>query len=114
VLRGVGLALAVLALAGCGGGAKKAACPAVQKLDRELTAMRAAQTPAEASRLTDRFLQDVDTAPIDNLARNRMIDHAAAAVSALCPQCFQALEADRPIPAIAHGDVGAGCSDAGS
>jgi hypothetical protein len=114
VLRGVGLTLAILALAGCGGGAKKAACPALQKLDSEVSAMHAATTPAQASRLTDRFLQEVDTAPIDSLTRNRMIDHAAAAVSALCPQCFQALEADRPIPAIASGDVGAGCSDAAS
>jgi hypothetical protein len=114
VLRGSALALAALALAGCGGGARKASCPALQRLDRELAAMRAAKTPAAVSRLTDRFLRDVDTAPIDNLARNRMIDHAAAAVSALCPQCFQALEADRPIPAIAHGDVGAGCTDAAS
>ena len=69
-----------------------------------------ATTEAAASRLTDRFLQDVDTAPINNLTRNRMIDHAAAAVSALCPQCFQALEADRPIPAIAQAGAGAGCS----
>jgi hypothetical protein len=110
VLRGVGLTLVVLVLAGCGGGSKKATCPAVLKLDRDLAAMRTAKTAAAASRLTDRFLQDVDTAPVDNLTRNRMIDHAAAAVSALCPQCFQALEADRPIPSIAQGDVGAGCS----
>ena len=110
MLRGVGSALVVLALAGCGGGSKKAACPALLKLDRDVSAMRAATTAAAASRLTDRFLQDVDTAPIDNLTRNRMIDHAAAAVSALCPQCFQALEADRPIPTIAHAGAGAGCS----
>jgi hypothetical protein len=110
VFRGVGLALVVLLLAGCGGGSKKAACPAVVRLHRDLVAMRAATTEAAASRLTDRFLQDVDTAPINNLTRNRMIDHAAAAVSALCPQCFQALEADRPIPAIAQAGAGAGCS----
>ena len=110
MFRGVGLALVVLVLAGCGGGSQKEACPAVLKLDRDLVAMRAATTEAAASRLTDRFLHDVDTAPINNLTRNRMIDHAAAAVSALCPQCFQALEADRPIPAIAQAGAGAGCS----
>jgi len=101
VVRGVAAALGVLALAGCGGGSKKA-CPAVRKLDGELAAMRAAKTPAEASRLTDRFLVDVETAPIDNLSRNRLIDHAAAAVSGLCPSCFQALEADRPVISIRY------------
>jgi hypothetical protein len=32
-----------------------------------------------------------------------VIDHAAAIVAGSCQQCFQALEAERPIPAIAHG-----------
>ena len=31
-----------------------------------------------------------------------MIDHAAAAVATSCDQCFQQLEAMRPIPQIAH------------
>jgi hypothetical protein len=99
VLRGVGIALVVVALAGCGGGSKKA-CPAVQKLDRELAAMRAAKTPAEASKLTDRFLVDVEKAPIDNIARNRLYDHAAAAVASLCHDCFEALESNRPVVTI--------------
>ena len=99
MVRGVGLALAALALAGCGGSTKKA-CPAVERLDRDVAAMRSATTSAQASRLTDRFLLDVATAPIDNLSRNRMIDHAAAAVSSLCQSCFQALEAERPVATI--------------
>jgi hypothetical protein len=50
----------------------------------------------------------VATAPVDNLVRNRMIDHAAAIVSPVCEQCFQALEAARPIPALRYGDAGCG------
>ncbi len=61
---------------------------------------------AAVNRATDRFLEDVSTLPVDNLVRNRMIDHAAAALVGSCTQCFQALEANRPIPAIAHGDRG--------
>ena len=60
----------------------------------------------QVSRLTDRFLLDLARAPIGNLARNRQIDRAAAALHGACQQCFQALEAGRPIPAIAHGDRG--------
>ena len=51
---------------------------------------------------TDRFLVDVNEAPIDLLVKNRFIDHAAAALVGSCQQCFQALEAGRPIPAISH------------
>jgi hypothetical protein len=35
-----------------------------------------------------------------------MIDHAAALLHGSCEQCFQALEAERPIVNIAHGDLG--------
>jgi len=52
---------------------------------------------------TDRFLLDVARAPIALLAKNRLIDRAAGALEGECAQCFQALEAARPIPAIAHG-----------
>jgi hypothetical protein len=52
---------------------------------------------------TDRFLLDVAQAPIALLAKNRFIDRAAGALEGECAQCFQALEAERPIPAIAHG-----------
>jgi len=57
---------------------------------------------AAINRATDAFLRDVETAPIGNLARNRMIDHAAAALVGACEQCFQALEAARPIVQIEH------------
>jgi hypothetical protein len=58
-------------------------------------------TPAER-KATARFLEHVQRSPLDNLTQNRLIDHAAASVSFSCEQCFQQLEASRPIPAIAH------------
>jgi hypothetical protein len=85
-------------LAGCGGGHKP--CPVPPRLNADIEAIRNAPSAAAINHATDVFLHDVDTAPIDNLQRNRLIDHAAAALAGRCPQCFQALEADRPIPEI--------------
>jgi hypothetical protein len=51
---------------------------------------------------TDRFLLDEGRAHVSLLVKNRLIDHAAAALVGSCQQCFQALEAGRPIPAISH------------
>jgi hypothetical protein len=53
-------------------------------------------------RATSAFIDDLDRSTVDNLSKNRIIDHAAAAVAPACEQCFQQLEAMRPIPAIAH------------
>ena len=53
---------------------------------------------------TDRFLNDVALAPIGNLKRNRLIDHAAGTLSGACEQCFQALEASRPVINIRLGE----------
>jgi hypothetical protein len=53
-------------------------------------------------RATSTFIDDLDRSSIDDLSKNRVIDHAAAAVATVCEQCFQQLEAMRPIPAIAH------------
>jgi hypothetical protein len=129
------LLLLAAALAGCGGSgsppaptttaqpakltqtcARRATAQALAKLRADVVALRrAAATPSKntldggpaVSNATDRFLADLNSAPIDNLTKNRMIDHAAAAVVGSCEQCFQALEAGRPIPAIAHGEPGA-------
>jgi hypothetical protein len=117
------LALCVVLLAGCGssGGATKQGCQspkeqkALARLNADLSAIRkAAKLPVtdalkggpEINKATDRFLLHVETAPIDNLQRNRLIDHAAALLAPSCTQCFQALEAARPIPGIAHGEQG--------
>jgi hypothetical protein len=89
------------------------------KIDRDITRIRtAARTVptsqsdngnAAVNKATDAFLLHVSTAPITNLQRNRLIDHAAAALVGSCNLCFQALEANRPIPAIKFPSGGA-CS----
>ena len=123
MVRAVAAVAVVLALAGCGGTAathdaappaKSCVAPgaasALRRLARDAAAMRAAANlPTEdtlkgnaaINRATDRFLLDEETAPISNVQRNRAIDHAAAALIGTCEQCFQALEADRPIIGIA-------------
>jgi hypothetical protein len=58
-------------------------------------------TPA-LRRTTGRFLVDLERSHLSPKARNRMIDHAAGAVATSCDQCFQQLEAERPIVQIAH------------
>jgi hypothetical protein len=104
----------VLALAGCSGHSAAKPCPPdprLARLERDLATMkRAAKLPvkdalkgnAATNRATDRFLSDLETSGLDTLVQNRMIDHAAAALLGSCEQCFQALEAARPIPGIAH------------
>jgi hypothetical protein len=57
-------------------------------------------TPA-LRRDTGRFIDDLEGSHLSPKARNREIDHAAAAVAPSCEQCFQQLEAIRPIPQIA-------------
>jgi hypothetical protein len=58
-------------------------------------------TPAVRASTT-RFIDHEQRATLDNLVKNRVIDHAAAAVAPACEQCFQQLEAIRPIVDIAH------------
>jgi hypothetical protein len=123
------LALAFV-VAGCGGSSKQEAATAAKpattasakcprevtarwtaRLRRDVAAIRRAANSKTSDTLkgnpqinaaTDRFLLDVNTAPVDLLVKNRFIDHAAAALVGSCQQCFQALEAGRPIPAISH------------
>jgi hypothetical protein len=129
VIRATALALSVLALAACGSTSARTAAPpksctspkaglALQKLARDTAAIRAAANlpganalkgNAAINRATDRFLTDVETAPIDNIARNRLIDHAAAALVGACQQCFQALEAERPVVWIAKSPHSGNC-----
>jgi hypothetical protein len=55
----------------------------------------------ELRRTTSAFIEDLETSSLTLKGKNRMIDHAAAAVAPVCEQCFQMLEAVRPIPQIA-------------
>jgi len=114
------LACAALCLTACGSAHKTAsvetnACvspKAIAKLNADIAAMRrAAALPTKntldgnpaINRATDKFLNDVELAHITNLKRNRMIDHAAGTLAGACEQCFQALEAARPIPSLRMG-----------
>jgi hypothetical protein len=122
------LLLGVVALAGCGGSTSRPAAHATAvaakscetaakararaRLHRDVAAIRRAARLKTSDTLkgneavntaTDRFLLDLARAPLSLLEKNRLIDHAAGALVGACEQCFQALEAGRPIPAIAHG-----------
>ncbi len=123
-----GLAIAALA-AGCGGGNHASPAPSTstaahaprspkvralirdyKRLGADVRALRAEAskvhrgtllgTPA-LRRSTGRFIEDLEQSHLSAKARNRMIDHAAGAVATSCEQCFQQLEAIRPIPQIA-------------
>ncbi len=121
--------LTVAVAAGCGGGDHRSANPypddpalveraqtdaqraALAQAADDVAAMKraAAKSPGKSlkgtrveRKATARFLERLKTSPLDNLTQNRLIDHAAAAVSFTCEQCFQQPEANRPIPAIAH------------
>lgn len=118
-------AVAGLALVGgCGGGGSAAttsaatatrsttaACTGAAKVRRHVARVpndlaavrRAARTGSHAatSRATDRLLLDLGYLP--PVRRNRVIDEAAAAVTSVCEDCFQALEAMRPIPSLKYG-----------
>jgi hypothetical protein len=59
-------------------------------------------TPA-VSKLADSILLDLATAPISKKKVNRLIDRTMGALVGACQQCFQALEASRPIPEIKYG-----------
>jgi hypothetical protein len=88
-------------------GSKSAAVRAsrVRRLDRDLARLRTIAKPIRTrtlngtpalSNAVDRFLLDVASRELPVHVRSRYIDRAAAIVSPLCEQCFQALEASRP------------------
>jgi hypothetical protein len=128
----LGVTLSIVLLAGCGGSkdsepapppapntvAAKVRTPEVRALIRDyktlgvdVSAMRTAAakvhgqtlkgTPA-LRRTTGTFIEDLEQSHLTLKSKNRMIDHAAGAVATSCDQCFQQLEAVRPIPQIAH------------
>jgi hypothetical protein len=62
-----------------------------------LAQMKRAKTHDAESRLTDRFLLAEETSGLSAYVRNRLIDHAVGLATPKCQDCFQALEAARPI-----------------
>jgi hypothetical protein len=112
-------ALCALVLAGCGGHplAPSASSPTNKvllsqkrqeaRLFRDVALIRAEARKTKTStlkgtpalrRLTARFIGDYDrSSAIPRLRKNRMIDHAVGALAGTCEQCFQQLEAIRPI-----------------
>ena len=115
--------LLTLTLAACGGSSKPAATKkpcksqvrALAKIHRDIAALKAAyKLPVQDAQkgnhamnvATDKFLNDVQLAPISNLQRNRLTDLAMSAIGTHCQGCFLALEANRPIPAIHAGEIG--------
>jgi hypothetical protein len=120
VKHAVPIAALVLALAGCGGGSTAARhgpprpeTAKQRRLARLASDVRLLRADAAGihgnstlgtpriQRATSRYLHDLDTAKLDDLTKNRQIDFAAAAVAGVCDQCFEMVEADRPIPALA-------------
>jgi cytochrome c556 len=81
-----------------------------RRLDADVRRLRADATKVHRRTLlgtpafrrdTGRFIDDLERSHLSPKARNREIDHGAAAVATSCEQCFQQLEAIRPIPQIA-------------
>jgi hypothetical protein len=78
----------------------------IRRLGRDVARLRALAAPIRKktldgtpalSRAVDRFLLDVADEDVPVHVRSRFIDRAAAIVAPVCEQCFQALEASRPI-----------------
>lgn len=106
---------AASAVTGCGGHphAHAVTTPRARDLARlgaDVRALRAAAAPIHGNtllgtprlrRATRRYVHDLETSSLDDRTRNRQIDFAVAAVAGSCDQCFQQLEAMRPIPALA-------------
>lgn len=118
-------ALLAVGAAACGGGSRTASptrtapgsasvsrchvdTPAAKRwlprLHADIAAIRRATTHDAASRATDRFIAHLERSGVSLTTENRLIDLAVAASLGLCHDCFEALEAMRPIPSLAgHG-----------
>src|ERR1041385_8075464 len=76
---------------------------ALRRIQIDIAHIRRAKTHAQTSDATDTFINDLERSGIALKKQNRLIDRAIAASLGKCDDCFQALEAMRPIPSIAHG-----------
>jgi ribosomal protein L20 len=75
---------------------------AMRKIQADIARIRRATTHDGTSTATDRFIDDLNRSHISLKRKNRLIDFAISASVGKCEDCFQALEAMRPIPSIAH------------
>ena len=120
----IALGAVVLALAACGSDHHAATTQAqaqpppsprvrrdLRRIHVDLARLRRLTAPVKHSSLmgtpaiqaaTGKFLDDLTTSKIPLIQQNRLIDFAASAVTGVCEQCFQMLEANRPIPELAH------------
>jgi hypothetical protein len=78
----------------------------IRRLARDVARLRVLAAPIQKKTLdgtpalsaaVDRFLLDAADRDVPVRVRSRFIDRAAALVAPVCEQCFQALEASRPI-----------------
>jgi hypothetical protein len=103
-------------VAGCGGnsashasgtssrcrGASAQAKRELPRLHADSAAISRARTHAATSRTTDRFIADIEHSHVSLTAENRLIDLAISGTLGKCHDCFEALEALRPIPSLAR------------
>jgi hypothetical protein len=68
---------------------------------RDVAGIERARTHAATSDATDRFVADLERSGVSLATENRLIDLAISASIDTLPDCFQALEAMRPIPSLA-------------
>jgi hypothetical protein len=75
-------------------------------LERDLAAMRVAAKPLEhltlmgspaMQRTTGTFVDDLDRSGLPNYVKSHYSALAGAIVAGVCDQCFQMIEADRPV-----------------
>jgi hypothetical protein len=102
------LALVALA-AGCGSSSKQSvACHrdsaqakrSLPALNADIAAIRRARTHDATSRATDRFIARLEHSGLSLTTENRLIDLAIDGTLGKCHDCFEALEAMRPIPSL--------------
>jgi hypothetical protein len=66
----------------------------------DIARIRRARTHDQTSAATDRFINDLIKSKLSLTTKNRLLDFAIAASLGKCDDCFQGLEAMRPIPAL--------------
>ena len=71
------------------------------RLRADVAAIRRSKTHDAASRTTDRFIADLERPGISLTTENRLIDLGISARLGKCHDCFEGLEAMRPIPSLA-------------